>query len=261
MNKNLKFFLVSVAILFLLSSCNKQTDDKKEMQLNSKDVASVDSNFDAWERFLGCWEHEISDIQKKKNKTQPSLWKKTQRLSVDSIDALEKRLKSRLPQSYRDFLTVSNGQFQLLGQLSWNFSDSAFHSIDKVILFANSSGQPHKAWINAYEDTEVPDEEYFVYGEKQNVPAIRAIYLNEAIEISHFPAKVEEFILLNPHVKTQNGEFETWWLSPRHPGAMRYKTFADFMISIYYEEIHNGSWDPTESQIADSCGKYIYKRY
>ena len=106
------------------------------------------------------------------------------------------------------------GNFIHCNRPPWNSTGSDFHSIDKVDLFSNSSRKSHKAWINSYDGTEVSDEEYFVYGKEQSSPHIRIQYLNEAIEVSFFPAGVKEFILLNPHVKTQDGEFETWWLSP-----------------------------------------------
>ncbi|MFZ6643540.1 SMI1/KNR4 family protein [Undibacterium sp. TC4M20W] len=221
----------------------------------------MSTNSEAWENFLGCWDSEISAIEKKENKVQAHLWKKAQRLPVDSIDALEKRLQSKLPQSYKDFLIVSNGQFRTLQSPPWNSTGADFHSIDKVDLFANSSNRTYKIWVTANEDDKIPDEEYFVYGKEQSAPHMRPRYLNEAIEVSHFPAMVEEFILLNPNVKTRDGELETWWLSPRHPGALRYKTFADFMISIYYAEIHDGSLYPTDTQIAGTCAKFLYQRY
>lgn len=253
-----KQILISSIVLLLLNSCTIQSDDKAETKL---DVKEMNSNVEAWENFLNCWDSEIAAIRKKNNETHLAMWKKAQRQSIDKIEALEKKLQTRLPQSYKDFLTVSNGQFQTLQTPSWNATGSDFYSIDKVDLFAKSASRSLKNWINSYDGTEVSDEEYFVYGKEQSAPHIRPRYLNEAIEVSYFPAMVEEFILLNPNVKTRDGELETWWLSPRHPGANRYKTFADFMISIYYAEIHDGSLYPTDTQIAGTCAKFVYQRY
>jgi hypothetical protein len=138
------------------------------------------------------------------------------------VAATEKRLATHLPSSYRAFLKVSNG---------WKFpSVSIFDllSAEKVTWFC----EQNQDWIDAYVESssEMPpisDKEYFVYGNKQDCVKFRTEYLQTALQISGVGDS--SVLLLNPKVVTSEGEWETWFFANWLPGAVRYRSFAEWM--------------------------------
>ncbi|MFP4135406.1 MAG: SMI1/KNR4 family protein [Halothece sp.] len=132
----------------------------------------------------------------------------------------ESRLGIKLPHSYREFLKVSNG----FGM--WNDPDPCFHllPIEAVDWLVSTYPTAPEDW----DDFDVSDEDYFVYGWEQDCVEFRAQYLKTSLQISN------EYIdtaiaLLNPEISLQEGEWEAWCLDSKLPGANRYQTFWDFM--------------------------------
>ncbi|MEU4406410.1 SMI1/KNR4 family protein [Streptosporangium sp. NPDC023963] len=133
----------------------------------------------------------------------------------------EQRLGARLPPSYREFLQVTNGwdkdgiacgQLLPLAEIGW------LRDLD-----------PHLAGMWSSPDEKllsVPDEDYFVYGEGQDTVHLRAEYLPDTLQIGEYD---DGTYLLNPHIKTPDGEWEAWYLAPWLPGAMRFRSFWDLM--------------------------------
>jgi hypothetical protein len=134
----------------------------------------------------------------------------------------EKRLATRLPPSYRAFLKTSNG---------WRFpSMSIFDllSADKLTWFR----EQNQDWIDAYvgPSAELPpisDKEYFIYGAKQDCVKFRTEYLQTALQISDVGDGA--IVLLNPKVVSPEGELETWFFANWLPGAVRYRSFAEWL--------------------------------
>lgn len=62
----------------------------------------------------------------------------------------------------------------------------------------------------------VPDENYFVYGEGQDMIHLRAEYVPGTLQIGEYDDGV---YLLNLHIKTPDGEWEAWYLAPWLAGA------------------------------------------
>jgi hypothetical protein len=85
----------------------------------------------------------------------------------------------------------------------------------------------------------VPDEEYFVYGDRQ--AAQRDEYLQTALEISEDTG--DGVCLLNSKVVFPDGEWEAWFFAHWIPGAHRYRSFWDLMQaereSFLYVHAHN----------------------
>ncbi|MEV4078630.1 hypothetical protein, partial [Nonomuraea fuscirosea] len=78
-------------------------------------------------------------------------------------------------------------------------------------------------WIQAKADSwSVPDELYLVYGPDQESSHFRREYVPDTLLIGYWDDGVA---LLNPHVKTSEGEWEAWYLAPWLPGAKRFKSF------------------------------------
>ena len=141
--------------------------------------------------------------------------------SIEQIQALEQRLDIQLPPGYRNFLMFTNG---------WN-SPLTF-AIDKLWQTSEVDWfrKRHQDWIDILLDIgsyEVPDDEYFVYGDAQATFNYRILYLSSLLEISKYDG--EAILLLNPEVVTADGEWEAWFFAHWHPGAARYHSFDELM--------------------------------
>lgn len=148
--------------------------------------------------------------------------------SEAEIAALEKRLRMRLPPSYRTFLAETNG---------WRQCGSFIYklwSCTEVRRFR----ERNQDWIDAYVhpdwgDEEAPepppisDEEYLVYGKKQDSCRFRTEYLQTALEISDRGDSA--ILLLNPKIIGEDGEWEAWLFANWMPGAKRYRSFRELM--------------------------------
>ncbi len=129
----------------------------------------------------------------------------------------EKRLGVKLPLSYREFLKTTNG---------WNpFNDFIYRlfSVEEIGWFKTRNQDWINIWNRSYD--EIPDEEYFVYGEKQLLEDIRPEYLKTALEISDLGNGA--IILLNSVILNEKGEWEAWFLWDT--GAARYRSFWELM--------------------------------
>jgi len=141
----------------------------------------------------------------------------------EEVAKTEKRLKTRLPASYRAFLKTSNG---------WRFPSISIFDLlpaNKVAWFR----EQNQDWIDAYVGPSaglppLSDKEYFVYGAKQDCVKFRTEYLASALQISEVGDGA--VLLLNPQVVTPEGEWETWFFANWLPGAVRYRSFAEWLI-------------------------------
>lgn len=131
----------------------------------------------------------------------------------------ETKLKIKLPPSYRAFLSASNG---------WNYSSTSappLRPVRDLKWFRNE----HKDWFEAYKMAEVPmsimEKDYFNYAEPCDEFDVK--HLGQALCISEIGD--ESVVLLNPMVVWPDGEWETWFFANWNPGAIRYRSFGDWM--------------------------------
>ncbi len=113
--------------------------------------------------------------------------------------------------------------------------DGKIWSSDQVQWFRDQDPQ----WIAAWTDYayEVPDEEYFVYGEEQDCVNLRREYLKTALAISE---GIDSAIyLLNSQIVTEEGEWEAWFFSNTLPGAYRYQSFREMMQAEKIQVLEN----------------------
>ncbi|MGW3346607.1 SMI1/KNR4 family protein [Nonomuraea rubra] len=137
------------------------------------------------------------------------------------VRELEERLDVELPPSYRQFLLVANG---------WGNADDCcllrvkevgwLRDVDPSIAECWSEPKPENSWS-------VPDELYFVYGLEQDSIRYRGEYVPDTLLIGYWADGVA---LLNPCVRTAEGEWEAWYLAPWLPGAHRYRSFWDLAM-------------------------------
>jgi hypothetical protein len=146
--------------------------------------------------------------------------------SAAEIEAVEHRLGTELPPSYRQFLQTSNG---------WRDSGNFIHRIwstTEIAWFKERNQDWIDAYVHPYKNLpETPDAEYFVYGKKQDPITIRAEYLQTALEISDVADAA--IYLLNPKIVTKEGEWEAWFFANWLPGAVRYRSFQELMEAEY----------------------------
>ena len=88
-------------------------------------------------------------------------------------------------------------------------------------------------WISAYTDESVNDlthQEHCVYGDDQDCVNFRSAYLAGCLQISN--DSEGGVFLLNPSVKTNDGEWEAWHFANYKPGADRYHSFKELIIYL-----------------------------
>ena len=209
------------------------------------------SAFD-WEKFLRRWSQAILESMDDEEKQQlpeavlDSGWLGYPGATEDQIAKVEKRLRRKLPPSYREFLKVTNGWRQIAPQTEncnhrlWSTEDierfsarhmqwiKAFTERHEMIEF--SLDDPHEL-DDHWEPLGISDEDYFVYGDSQDPSKIRTEYLRTAIEISD--VGVDSIYLLNPQIVTPDGEWEAWFFADYLPGADRYRSFGEMMAAEY----------------------------
>ncbi|PJJ47906.1 SMI1/KNR4 family protein [Hymenobacter chitinivorans] len=139
----------------------------------------------------------------------------------EELSALETRLHTTLPPSYRAFLQASNG-FGPLDYFIWRLKPSA-----EVDWLVKTEADLVERWeIDVETVPSVPDEEYFIYGDEQNDVQVRGEYFRGLLLISDWGDA--GFLALNPDVQHQ-GEWEAWHFANWIPGAARYRSFAELV--------------------------------
>ncbi|MER5365008.1 SMI1/KNR4 family protein [Streptomyces sp. NPDC002722] len=142
------------------------------------------------------------------------------------LAALEARLGTVLPPSYREFLLTSDG---------WLDTTSGIRRllpVREIGWVRDLDPELTEGWTGGGEPDDVPDEQYFVHGDEQEPWTIRTEYLNDLLKISHTPGALDVY-LLNPRVVTPDGEWEAWYFAHWLPGAVRHRSFRDLMHDEY----------------------------
>jgi hypothetical protein len=186
----------------------------------------------AWRDLLQRWSDEWLDpVLHEQERAEPfpddvrrARWLGAAAATGEEVGALEDRLGTLLPASYRQFLLTSNGWL------------NTTHSMERILPVQEVgwARDLDPDLVTGWDDAgfRVDDEEYFVYGEDQDPVAIRPEYLPHTLKISHTPEATDVY-LLNPCVVTEDGEWEAWYLAHWLPGAVRYRSFWDLMNDEY----------------------------
>ncbi len=138
------------------------------------------------------------------------------------VGRLEKRLRRRLPDSYREFLLVTNG-WRNAGAFVYDLRPAS-----GVAWFRKENQDWIDSYVEASEGTPpLPLEEHLVYGERQDNCRFRVQFLQSVLQISGVGDSA--VYLLNPEVKNPAGEWEAWFFATWGPGADRYRSFQELM--------------------------------
>lgn len=144
----------------------------------------------------------------------------------ERVKALEKRLKTTLPPSYRHFLLNPKDR-------AWP-GDLRMHEPEQVDWFKAENQDWIDAWTEgAAEGGPISDKDYFVYGLRQDCCHMRSEYLPKVLQIS--TAEDGRVLLINPVIVDAKGEWEAWDFSNYYPGAKRYRTFSQMVNALEKE--------------------------
>lgn len=143
--------------------------------------------------------------------------------SDSQIVAAEKRLGVTLPPCYRDFLKATNGWREFSGTLR-------LRSAEEIDWFCVESQDWIDEWSDIFQDQNISDEEYFIYGQDCDVfsQPLRTEYMQTALQISDCE---EDVFLLNPQI-IRNDEWEAWILISGSGGAKRFRSFQEMLQTI-----------------------------
>jgi hypothetical protein len=181
----------------------------------------------AWAELMRPWNAELLTDPQIREMLEPDViasgWLGFPGASEADIQTAEARLGLQLPESYRQFLTFSNGWRWItpfIEQL-WSTAD-----MDRYAARHQDLIDAWRLGARQYSTPRVPDERYFVYGADQDPINLRDEYLDATIEISDVADGV---LLLNPQVVSNDGEWEAWFFAAWLPGATRYRSFWELM--------------------------------
>ena len=184
-----------------------------------------------WEALLKTWSAKVSDCTSAES-AGPFNGLGQDGATEEQLVAVEARLGCTLPPSYREFLRATNGLLQPPNGGAARGGD--FWSADELDWFAKRNGD----WIETYDGFDPPDELYFVYGDSQDTVHFRSNYLRAALELTHDGDS--SVYLLNHLVVNEDGEWEAWHFANWHPGAARYRSFAEMMLTHYQDSVDHG---------------------
>lgn len=161
------------------------------------------------------------------NTMRESHWLGYPPVTSEAISALEERLQLELPRSYKKILRVSNG-FQLVQP-----TIGGLYSIDTIERLTVFDPQPIEEFVQGYQGFDEvgtrSDNDDLQCDEVQETASFRIDSLPSTIVISGEPT--QGYYLLNPDIIFENGEWEAWVFAHWLPGARRYPSFLDLMIS------------------------------
>ena len=158
--------------------------------------------------------------------------------SSEALLEAQKRLNTKLPNSYIDFLKYSNGL--LMPDRFVNLLP-----IEYVDWFYNLNQEWVDIWLEGGDEDEGEEYKDVITG---NPVEFKLYDLKDALQISD--TLEGDVLLLNPN-KKRDGEWEGWWFSNAHPGVVRYENFYD-MLNDYLE--------PCEDKDTDTLTEEEYKK-
>lgn len=277
---------LNAALLFVLSfAVLIGCDDKVSIKVKDQSVilenapksmseiySGYQSDPDAWIRFLKCWRSSVNDRLYGKSDqgklpefqlAAPGTDKFMK--NAENVAALEASLRQRLPKSYIDFLLVSGGSW-FVENIGYDYAQpglipSHFLPISAVDFFKKIDLINWVVWSDGRGPEFVPPEDYYLYGpaepgrKMQDSALYKSAHLDYLLKIGELEQGVT--LLLNPLEITKDGEWEAWLLSPQ-VGAVRYRSFAEMMFSIYYEDAHpeeGGLYISPEKLVGTCAGK------
>jgi hypothetical protein len=189
--------------------------------------SSFESGYSAsrltWREAIDCWQRSIRQSVSSPREAGP--WSMSEAPDEQEqealVSALERRLNLKLPPSYRDFLAVSDGRVRRRTVLPK--PPFLFLSAAKVDWFRSAMTQAAEIWRKGG-DADLSDENYLLYDLRQYGFSYKPEFIDKLLLVGNRGESAQ--LLLNPEVRTRDGEWEAWILSSSIPGAVRFPSFA-----------------------------------
>lgn len=205
-------------------------------------ISGYAGNPEDWERFLTCW-HDAAVARHRELLKQSAdypfrtvLGNHFERDAApamevgEAISQSENRLGVALPKSYKDFL-IAWSSLSRKGRLT-NGKESSnpvkmypVGQADFLVRLDAELVEDLERW-----PVDTRDEKYFVYGTQQDSASGRTKYLRGSIAVGRYSSDSFGFMLLNPQVRTSDGEMEASLLE--HSGEFRAPSFAELMRQL-----------------------------
>ncbi|MET0135512.1 MAG: SMI1/KNR4 family protein [Kibdelosporangium sp.] len=200
-----------------------------------------DTSVERWREFLGRVASSWSDVPSWDDQPpDPTAQLGAPGLTIDDLAELERRLGSTLPPSYRAFLRTTDG-WRRLGHLGGPLLPAKLvgwvRDVTPLLVSAwqdGLSGYARNLPQGEPDSPELSDEDGPGPGLEQNSLALHPGHLPGLLQIGRFE---EVTYLLNPAVRTPEGEWEAWALGAVYAGARRFPSFEK-MAEYEYEHDH-----------------------
>jgi hypothetical protein len=144
--------------------------------------------------------------------------------SASEILLVEERLGVKLPPSYRSFLSISNG---------WRPFNSFIERlvrVQEIERFSSADPQDLAMIQKYYREDDISDEAYRDYKTPKHNVALRHRYYPDSLIIGKkWDGGGGELLLINPHIVSPDGEWETIFFANWIPGNERYPSFRNFV--------------------------------
>jgi len=172
-----------------------------------------------WEKLLQSWNRDILTSGEYRSylpaEVIASGWLGFPGASEAQIEQAERRLKTKLPPSYREFLKITNG-WRMTTPFIWRLWPT-----EEIEWF--SVRRPD--WVRSWE---IVAEFYSL---KPPPELAYMTHLKATLEISDEGDSA--IYLLNPLVISPDGEWEAWFFASWLAGAERYSSFWELMLAEY----------------------------
>ncbi len=236
---------VILLLVVVLSACVRSERAAGDKAVSTKRLEERHSGYAAgpeqWRNFLACWQAAVQRPAHTNAEPMETVLAPLAPIAAaepiavtsarrDAIAKLEQRLGTKLPQSYKDFLlvyrpkTLAGGGAPVVAHGLWDSSRVGFLS---VLV-------PEMRPILDQYSADSTDDEYYVYGARQDDVVLRTRYVQNAIVIGKYAEALHELIVLYPDSRTADGEMEAAWL--QHSGQFRAPSFAELMRQISASE-------------------------
>lgn len=139
-----------------------------------------------------------------------------------AVDDWQQRFGLDMPPSMRAVYAATDG---LLGYAGRGFEGDALWPVARLRWLHEEDPDTVRSWTQ--ERMEPPDAVYKVYGPGQDVINIRTEYLRRMVCLR--PMSDGATLMLNPAIRSAEGEFEAWDFSVKYPGARRYTSLAPML--------------------------------
>ena len=174
-----------------------------------------------WKNFLAAWTREL--VERKSN--NPNVRRDLNPVTglgfpgatEAQVVSAEARLGVHLPHSNREFLKATNGLQQPFSYVPACGGD--LWPIQDVDWFNVRNAE----WIDAYDGVDDGSS-----GSMRFVDELRG-----TLELSH--SGDSAVYLLNPNVKTDEGEWEAWFFASWSPDVERFRSFEEMMRTRYHQ--------------------------